>query len=77
LQKPGQGKWRQNDYVKFMRFSELRILNVGVGILGFITDHSYLDNPTFKGMRRHLRQSFPYLRIVDLHGNTYWRHQSF
>jgi hypothetical protein len=70
LQKPGQGKWLQNDYVKFMRFSELRILNVGVGILGFITDHSYLDNPTFKGMRRHLRQSFPYLRIVDLHGNS-------
>lgn len=70
LQKPGQGKWLQNDYVKFMRFSELRILNVGIGILGFITDHSYLDNPTFKGMRRHLRQSFPYLRIVDLHGNS-------
>lgn len=70
LQKPGQGKWLQNDYVKFMRFSELRILSGGVGILGFITDHSYLDNPTFKGMRRHLRQSFPYLRIVDLHGNS-------
>lgn len=70
LQKPGQGKWLQNDYVKFMRFSELRILDVGIGILAFITDHSYLDNPTFKGMRRHLRQSFPYLRIVDLHGNS-------
>ncbi|MCX8517375.1 MAG: hypothetical protein ORN29_04805, partial [Rhodoferax sp.] len=70
LQKPGQGKWLQNDYVKFIRFSEMRILNAGIGILGFITDHSYLDNPTFKGMRRHLRQSFPYLRIVDLHGNS-------
>jgi hypothetical protein len=70
LQKPGQGKWLQNDYVKFIRFSELRILQAGVGVLGFITDHSYLDNPTFKGMRRHLRHSFPYLRIVDLHGNT-------
>ncbi len=70
LQKPGQGKWLQNDYVKFIRFSELRILQCGVGVLGFITDHSYLDNPTFKGMRRHLRSSFPYLRIVDLHGNS-------
>ena len=70
LQKPGQGKWLQNDYVKFMRFAELRILSGGVGILGFITDHSYLDNPTFKGMRRRLRQSFPYVRIVDLHGNS-------
>lgn len=70
LQKPGQGKWLQNDYVKFIRFAELRILQGGVGVLGFITDHSYLDNPTFKGMRRHLRQSFPYLRIVDMHGNS-------
>ena len=70
LQKPGQGKWLQNDYVKFIRFSELRILQGGVGVLGFITDHSYLDNPTFKGMRRHLRHSFPYLRIVDMHGNS-------
>ena len=70
LQKPGQGKWLQNDYVKFMRFAELRILQGGVGVLGVITDHSYLDNPTFKGMRRHLRNSFPYLRIVDLHGNS-------
>lgn len=70
LQKPGQGKWLQNDYVKFIRFAELRILLGGVGVLGFITDHSYLDNPTFKGMRRHLRQSFPFLRIVDMHGNS-------
>lgn len=70
LQKPGQGKWLQNDYVKFIRFSELRILQGGIGVLGFITDHSYLDNPTFKGMRRHLRNSFPFLRIVDLHGNS-------
>ena len=70
LQKPGQGKWLQNDYVKFIRFAELRILQSGVGVLGFITDNSYLDNPTFKGLRCHLRQSFPYLRIVDLHGNS-------
>jgi hypothetical protein len=70
LQKPGQGKWLQNDYVKFIRFSELKVRANSIGVLGFITDHSYLDNPTFKGMRNHLRQSFPYMRIVDLHGNS-------
>jgi hypothetical protein len=70
LQKPGQGKWLQNDYVKFIRLSELRISASGVGVLGFITDNSYLDNPTFKGMRHHLRKSFSYIRIVDLHGNS-------
>lgn len=76
LQKPGQGKWLQNDYVKFIRFSELRLAGTGAGILGFITDHSYLDNPTFKGMRRHLRASFPWLRIVDLHGNSKKKEQT-
>lgn len=70
LQKPGQGKWLQNDYVKFIRFSELKVSANAIGVLGFITDHSYLDNPTFKGLRNHLRQSFPYMRIVDLHGNS-------
>lgn len=76
LQKPGQGKWLQNDYVKFIRFAELRLTGTGVGILGFITDHSYLDNPTFKGMRRHLRASFPWLRIADLHGNSKKKEQT-
>ncbi|WKJ90595.1 N-6 DNA methylase [Methylomonas montana] len=70
LQKPGQGKWLQNDYVKFIRLAEMRISESGLGILGFITDHSYLDNPTFKGMRCHLLASFPKIRIVDLHGNS-------
>lgn len=70
LQKPGQGKWLQNDYVKFIRLAEMRIGESGLGILGFITDHSYLDNPTFKGMRRHLLASFPRIRIADLHGNS-------
>ncbi len=70
LQKPGQGKWLQNDYVKFIRFCEIKLSENAVGVLGLITDHSYLDNPTFKGMRHHLRQSFPFIRIIDLHGNT-------
>jgi len=70
LQKPGQGKWLQNDYVKFIRLAEMRIGESGLGILGFITDHSYLDNPTFKGMRRHLLTSFSKVRIADLHGNS-------
>lgn len=70
LHKPGQAKWLQNDYVKFIRLGEQRIISAGAGVLGYITDHSYLDNPTFKGMRRHLRRSFPWMRIVDLHGNS-------
>lgn len=70
LQKPGQAKWLQNDYVKFIRFAERRVLQAKAGVMGYITDHSYLDNPTFKGMRRHLLDSFRVLWVVDLHGNS-------
>ena len=69
LRKPGQAKWLSDDYVKFMRFAQWHIEQVGNGILAFITNHSYLDNPTFRGMRRSLLQSFDEIYILDLHGN--------
>ena len=69
LKKPGQAKWLSDDYVKFMRFAQWHIEQVGNGILAFITNHSYLDNPTFRGMRRSLLQSFDEIYILDLHGN--------
>ena len=63
-------KWLQDDYVKFIRFSQWKIDQAGEGILGFITNHSYLDNPTFRGMRRSLMKSFNEIYILDLHGNS-------
>jgi predicted helicase len=69
LKKPGQAKWLSDDYVKFMRFAQWHIEQVGYGILAFITNHSYLDNPTFRGMRLSLLQSFDDIYILDLHGN--------
>ncbi|MCK4646973.1 MAG: N-6 DNA methylase [Candidatus Aminicenantes bacterium] len=63
-------KWLQDDYVKFIRFSQWKIDQVGEGILGFITNHSYLDNPTFRGMRQSLMNSFDQIYILDLHGNS-------
>ena len=44
-------KWINDDYVKFIRFAEHLIEKNGEGVLGFITNHGYLDNPTFRGMR--------------------------
>ena len=38
--------------------------------MGFITNHSYLDNPTFRGMRQSLMNSFNDIYILDLHGNS-------
>ncbi len=63
-------KWLQDDYVKFIRFAQSRIDDNGEGIVGFITNHAYLDNPTFRGMRQSLMKSFNEIYILDLHGNT-------
>jgi predicted helicase len=45
-------KWLQDDYVKFIRWGQWRIEWTGAGVLAFITNHGYLDNPTFRGMRQ-------------------------
>jgi hypothetical protein len=63
-------KWLQDDYVKFIRFAQWRIERTGHGVLGFVTNHGYLDNPTFRGMRQSLMQSFSHIYIYDLHGNS-------
>lgn len=62
-------KWLNDDYVKFIRFAQWRIDRTGEGVLGFITNHGFLDNPTFRGMRQALMQSFHEIHILDLHGN--------
>jgi predicted helicase len=69
-------KWLQDDYVKFIRFAQWRIEKTGYGILAFITNHSYLDNPTFRGMRRSLMQSFGEIYVRDLHGNSLKRERN-
>jgi len=63
-------KWINDDYVKFIRMSESLIEKNGEGILGFITNHGYLDNPTFRGMRWHLLKTFDKIYVLDLHGNS-------
>ena len=63
-------KWLNDDYVKFIRFAQWRIEKTGHGILGFISNHSYLDNPTFRGMRQSLLECFDKIYILDLHGNS-------
>ena len=63
-------KWLQDDYVKFLRFSQWKIEQAGRGVVGMITNHSYLDNPTFRGMRQSLMNTFDDIYILDLHGNT-------
>lgn len=63
-------KWLQDDYVKFIRFAQWKMDQVNEGIVGIITNHSFLDNPTFRGMRQSLMQTFNQIYVLDLHGNT-------
>ncbi len=60
-----------DDYVKFIRFAQFRIDTNGEGILGIITNHAYLDNVTFRAMRKSLLESFTSLYVLDLHGDAF------
>jgi predicted helicase len=63
-------KWLQDDYVKFIRFGQWQLSNSGVGLFSFITNHSYIDNPTFRGFRRNFATQFSNIAVLDLHGNS-------
>lgn len=63
-------KWINDDYVKFMRFGQHFIDKNGEGILAFINPHGFLDNPTFRGMRWSLLNTYDEIYVLDLHGNS-------
>lgn len=63
-------KWLLDDYVKFICFAESKIKEQSSGIFAFISNNSFLDNPTFRGMRYHLLKTFDTIYILDLHGNA-------
>src|SRR6266542_1626208 len=64
-----QGKWLQNDYVKFIALAETTLALSCIGILGMITDHSYVDGDTFPGLRYALLRQFSGLEVLNLHGS--------
>ena len=61
--------WLQDDYVKFIRYAQWLIEESSAGVLAFVTNHGYLDNPTFRGMRQSLLSTFSHIHITDLHGS--------
>lgn len=63
-------KGLQDDYVKFIRFAQWKMEKVALGIVAIITNHGFLDNPTFRGMRQSLLNTFDALYFLDLHGNA-------
>ena len=62
--------WLQNDYVKFFSFSMSRVEESNCGVVSLVTDNSYLDGPTFRGMRYQQATQWGSARVLDLGGKS-------
>lgn len=62
--------WLNDDYVKFIRLGQEFSTQGDTGVLGYITNHAFLDNPTFRSMRWNLMHVYDRIYIVNLHGNS-------
>lgn len=59
-----------DDYIKFIRLGQYYIeKNDGGGILAYITNNSFIDEPTRRQMRKSLMEVFDEIYILNLHGN--------
>ena len=57
-------------YVRFFRLAERRIAEMtGRGVVSFISNQSWVAEPSFVVLRKHLLESFDRLWIENLHGN--------
>ncbi|MFA5010545.1 MAG: type ISP restriction/modification enzyme [Ignavibacteria bacterium] len=68
--KEQNSKFINDDYVKFIRYGQHFIEINGSGVLAFINPHGFLDNPTFRGMRWNLLNTYDKIYTIDLHGNA-------
>jgi predicted helicase len=59
-----------DDYIKFIRFAHKQIDDQGEGVVGFITNNSYLNGLVHRGMRKELVKSFDEIYILNLYGNA-------
>lgn len=59
-----------DDYIKFIRFAHWKINKTGKGLIGMITNNSYLSGLIHRGMRKKLLESFDEIYILNLHGNA-------
>lgn len=57
-------------YIRFFRLAERRIAEMtGKGVVCFISNHSWISDPSFVVLRQHLFESFDKFWIENLHGN--------
>ena len=65
-----------DDYIKFIRLGEHLAAEAGCGVLGVITNNSFLDGLVHRAMRGHLLNTYPSFDVVDLHGSTVRRERT-
>lgn len=59
-----------DDYIKFIAFAHWKIRQAGQGIVGMITNNSYLDGLIHRDIRRKLAEDFDEIYILNLRGNS-------
>lgn len=59
-----------DDYIKFIRFAHWKIEKNGKGVIGYITNNSYLSGLIHRGMRKKLLTTFDEIYILNLHGSS-------
>lgn len=59
-----------DDYIKFIRFAQWKIEQLGHGIVGYITNNTYLSGLVHRGIRKTLLEVFDEIYILNLHGNS-------
>jgi len=60
-----------DDYIKFICLAEHILNSTGKGVLGFITNHSFLSGVIHRTMRKSLLETFDTIAVTDLHGNSF------
>lgn len=58
-----------DDFIKFVRYSQHLLDSAGSGVLGVITNNAFYDGPTHRRMRQTLLEDFNLIRVINLHGS--------
>ncbi len=59
-----------DDYIKFLAFAHWKVKQTGKGIVGMITNNSYLDGLIHRDMRKKILEDFDLIYILNLHGDA-------
>lgn len=56
-------------YIRFFRVAERRIAQTGRGVVSYVSNYSYVSEPSYVVMRQNLLQSFDKFWIENMHGD--------